>query len=93
MKHSVINDQLAPPVEKFRERSFTVATFKRVVFGYEFPREFPSLLVQFVTEAGKLFFFDEKCSPLAKPFLVGYHTVISGDAALFSAHSSSWVGP
>jgi hypothetical protein len=55
-EHEVVNDKLTSTFEERRQCLLAVRSVENVVFGYLFPGQFATLLIQFVTQSRELFF-------------------------------------
>src|SRR5207249_10398593 len=70
IKHKVIYYQLASSVKKFRQSLFPIWSRENILFINSLPRQIASLLTELVTQACKLFFFDQKLFASFDPILL-----------------------
>src|SRR5579864_6815327 len=82
VEHKMVDDQLAAPVEEFRQRLLTVRTIEDVGFGNRLPRKLAPLLVQLVAQPREFLFLGEKCRARGQPFFVGDDAMTAQAAAL-----------
>ena len=67
-EHEVLDDQLAAPAEKVRERNASAPALEAVVLFDLHPRKRPAFRRERVHLAGELFFFREEFRPGGEPF-------------------------